>query len=219
MMMTLGFVSYVQAVAIPAPVDSTPTPLERLMAGNKRYVEGKSSAAFTSDAQKRVEVMHTQKPFAIVLGCSDSRVPLEVVFDQRIGDLFVIRVAGNVVDDVVLGSIEYAVKFLEMPDPFILVLGHERCGAVSAAVKATQEKVALDNHIASIVNLIKPAVLKTKPTPNKDFVDEVIIENVRSVVQKLKTSPPVLMEAVKNNRLKIMGAYYDLETGSVQILE
>lgn len=202
---------------------STPLdPLTRLIEGNKRYLSGKSTCGWThtpTDEERRQQLANIQKPFAIILGCSDSRVPPEVIFDQRLGELFVIRVAGNVVDDVVLGTIEYAVKFLDMPDPFVLVLGHERCGAVVAAVKVTESGMSVDNHIQSIINLLKPVILKTPKVKNQDFADDVITANVQSVVKQLKNSTPLLMEAVKNNRLKIRGARYDLETGTIKIIE
>lgn len=212
-----------EAYALDSPPPSlNSAPLERLIAGNQRYLSGKSTCGWTptlSDQHKRQQLANVQKPFAIILGCSDSRVPPEVIFDQRIGDLFVVRVAGNVLDDVVLGSIEYAVKFLNMDNPFILVLGHEKCGAVVSAIQVTENKTRVDNHIASIIDLLKPVILSTPKLKGHDFVQHVVTANVRSVTQQLKNSSPILSEALKNHRLTVRGARYDLQTGSVTIIQ
>lgn len=201
------------------------TALTRLMDGNKRYLAGKSTCGWThtpTDVERRKQLANVQKPFAVILGCSDSRVPPEIIFDQRLGDLFVVRVAGNVLDDIVLGSIEYAVQFLAAPTPLVLVLGHERCGAVTAAVKETESGQPFDNHISSIINKLLPVISETKKIPGQnfvDFVDNVITNNVKTTVSQLRNSTPLLIDAVANNRVKIVGGRYDLDTGEVKIIE
>ena len=195
--------------------------LQKLMDGNKRYLAGKSTCGWThtpTDSQRREQLANMQKPFAIILGCSDSRVPPEIIFDQRLGDIFVIRVAGNLLDDIVLGSIEYAAKYLAAPTPLILVLGHERCGAVTAAVQAKEYGLVFNNYISSIVNKLAPVIAKTKKTPGQDFINDVITNNIKTIVSQLKSSP-ILREALSNNHLMIVGGRYDLNTGKVILIE
>lgn len=186
------------------------TALQKLIDGNKRYVAAKLSHP-NQTAERRTEVAKGQHPFAVIVGCSDSRVPPEIIFDQGIGDLFVIRVAGNIVDDVALGSIEYAVEHLAVQ--LIVVLGHERCGAVEATVKGG----GTAGHIGSLVEAIKPAVEKVKEQPG-DLVDNAIKSNVKMIVQKLKSSKPILENLVKKGTLKIVGVRYDLDDGTVEII-
>src|SRR5262249_5592987 len=150
----------------------------------------------------------SQAPFAVIVSCSDSRVGPELVFDQGLGDLFVIRTAGEVLDDPGLGSIEYAVDHLHVP--LVVVLGHERCGAVSAAL----EGGTAPGHIASLVTAIQPAVKASHGEPG-DPLDNAVHTNVRDVVRRLKGAGPILSEAVHAGALKILGAYYDLDTGVV----
>jgi carbonic anhydrase len=185
--------------------------LARLRAGNERFVAGDLSHPNTGP-DRRAEVAKGQVPFAIIVGCSDSRVGPEVVFDQGLGDLFVIRTAGNVVDDVALGSIEYAADHLGAP--VILVLGHTRCGAVSAAVAGGEAH----GHIGSIVEKIKPAVEETRGKPG-DPVDNAVRANVRHVVRQLRGASPILSKLVKAGKLRVVGACYDLDTGRVEFLE
>jgi carbonic anhydrase len=153
-----------------------------------------------------------QKPFVIVVGCSDSRVGPEVVFDQGLGDLFVVRTAGNVVDDVALGSIEYAAEHFGVP--VIFVLGHTRCGAVAAAVAGGEAP----GHVGSIVEKIKPAVEVTKGKEG-DAVDNAVRANVRNVVSQLRGSGPILSGLVKSGKLRVVGGCYDLDTGKVGMVE
>ncbi len=183
---------------------------QKLLDGNKRYVGAKLSHP-NQTAERRAEVAKGQHPFAAIVSCSDSRVPPEVVFDQGMGDLFVIRLAGNVLDDAALGSLEYAVEHLGVK--YILVLGHERCGAVDATVKAGE----VPGHIGSLVKAIKPAVEKVRNDPG-DLLDNAVRANVVMVVQQLKSSAPILEEAVKKNELKIEGARYDLDDGVVALI-
>lgn len=183
---------------------------EKLMDGNKRYVE----AALThpnQTAARREELARTQKPFAVIVCCSDSRVPPEVVFDQGIGDLFVVRVAGNVVDDVGMGSIEYAAEHLGAP--LVVVLGHERCGAVSAAVAGGE----FHDHLKEIVAALRPAVEKAM-SEQGDVLENAIRANIKMGVAQLQNSEPVLSKRVKEGKLKVVGARYDLDTGKVERL-
>ncbi len=195
---------------MPSNVPSGEDALQALLAGNMRYV-GTKLAHPNQTAERRAEVARGQHPFAVILGCSDSRVPPEVVFDQGLGDLFVIRVAGHSTNDVVLGSLEYAAEHLGVR--LVMVLGHERCGAVEAAVKAGE----VGGHIASVVAAIKPAVDRIAGRPG-DPVDHAVRANVELVVAQLKSSTPVLAESVKAGRLKIVGARYALESGWVDLI-
>lgn len=185
--------------------------LKRLQAGNAHFVSD-SSTRTNKHALRRAEVAEKQKPFAIVVSCSDSRVGPEVVFDQGLGDLFVVRTAGHVVDDVGLASIEYAVEHLG--PSLIVVLGHERCGAVAATVAGGEAH----GHLPAIVKAIKPAVARTKGQPG-DTVDNAVREHVREVTAHLAKAGPVLAERVKAGSLKVTGARYDLDTGRVQFIE
>lgn len=195
---------------MPPNLSSGEEALQTLMAGNMRYVGTKLTHPNQS-AERRAEVAQGQHPFAVILGCSDSRVPPELIFDQGLGDLFVIRVAGNSANDVVLGSIEYAAEHLGVR--LVMVLGHERCGAVEAAVKAGE----VAGHIASVVEAIVPAVERIKGRPG-DPVDHAVRANVELVVTQLKSSAPVLAALVQAGRLKIVGARYDLESGWVDLI-
>jgi carbonic anhydrase len=186
--------------------------LAKLLKGNARFVAGKLHSVSTEELkERRAEVAHGQKPFAVIVSCSDSRVGPEIVFDQGLGDIFVVRTAGEVVDNAALGSIEYAV--LHLGTPLIVVLGHERCGAVAAAVADAKEP----GHIGDVIKAIQPAVAETKGQPG-DPVDNAIRANVGDVVQRLKTSDAVLAERVKRGQLKISGAYISLDTGKVELL-
>jgi carbonic anhydrase len=150
-----------------------------------------------------------QQPFAIVLGCADSRTSPEVLFDQGLGDLFVIRVAGNVLDDHVLGSIEYAVDHLGAQ--LIVVLGHKRCGAVQAAKETLDSKAEAPVHINSLVTALQPAVEATRGAD----VEATVNANIENVVQSLRSSEPLLKKEVEAGAITVVGAYYDLDTGAV----
>jgi len=190
----------------------TPAEANRLLVdGNARFVAGKSEHA-RQDPERRTELANTQHPFAVVLGCADSRTSPEVLFDQGLGDLFVVREAGNVLDDHTLGSIEYAAEHLH--SPLIVVLGHERCGAIAAARDTVAAKGHAEGHIQSLVESIRPAV---ESTAGQD-ADATCKANVRNMVQALKTSEPLLKHLVEKGELNVVGAYYDLDTGAVTFL-
>lgn len=189
--------------------------LQRLLDGNKRYAEAKYSRPDQS-VERRQAVALSQHPFACILGCSDSRVPLEIVFDQGLGDLFVIRVAGNVAnDDAVLGSIEFAVQ--ELGTPLVLVLGHERCGAVQATLRAVLEGVAVPGHIGRLVEDIVPAVQRSRNDLG-DPLDNAVRANIALVVEQLQTCGPILAPRAQAGTVKIVGARYDLDTGLVSVI-
>ncbi|PSB27492.1 carbonic anhydrase [Stenomitos frigidus] len=184
--------------------------LQMLMDGNQRYVDKRSTHPH-QDAARIHEIALGQHPVAIILGCSDSRVPPEVIFDHGLGDLFVVRVAGNVVDDVVLGSIEYAIVSFDIP--LVMVLGHERCGAVSAAVKHSQ----VPGHVSTLMLAIQPALERVKEGGNNP-IDAAVIANVEMTVEEIKTSEPLLAKLVKQGRVQVVGARYDLEQGRVEMV-
>ncbi len=163
--------------------------------------------------ERRTELAKTQHPFATIVSCSDSRVPPEIVFDQGLGDLFVVRVAGNVIDDHGLGSIEYSVDHLGVR--LIVVLGHQSCGAVQAARETIAAKSKAPGHIQSLVTAIQPAVEATA----KGDLEATIKANVKDVVQALRSSTPILKAKVDSGDLRVVGAYYSLDTGAVTFLD
>lgn len=184
---------------------------ELLVQGNKRFVSGRSQHP-RSDEHRRAELATSQHPFAVVLACADSRTGPELVFDQGLGDLFVVREAGNVLDDHTLGSIEYAAEHLH--SPLIVVLGHERCGAVAAARDTIAARGRAEGHIGSLVDAIRPAV---EATAGQD-ADATCKANIRNVVNALKTSKPLLEHLIEKGELEVVGAQYDLDTGEVTFL-
>lgn len=181
--------------------------MEFLLAGNQRFLAGKSQDA-RLNLERRQAVVEAQHPFAVVLCCSDSRVPPEIIFSKRIGDLFVVRNAGNVLGDVTLGSIEYAVEHLGVP--LVLVLGHEKCGAVTAAVKGGEAP----GHVNSVVQKIRPVVEKVQGLPG-DPVANAVDANILEVVAQLKASAPTLAPRIQSDQLTILGYRYNLGTGTV----
>ena len=185
--------------------------LAQLGEGNERFVSGGLQHPHQTP-DRRAELAGGQAPAAIIVGCSDSRTAPEVLFDQGLGDLFIIRVAGNVVDDHALGSIEYAAEHLGTR--LIVVLGHERCGAVKAAKEAIASGSQPHDHIASLVAALRPAVEAT----TAGDAEATCKANVRDVVQALRTSEPVLHEMVGSGQVEVVGAYYDLDTGVVTFL-
>lgn len=182
--------------------------LKMLLEGNARFVTGQVTHPHQG-ADRRAEVVGGQKPFAIVLCCSDSRVPPEVLFDQGIGDIFIVRTAGNVADAVALGSIEYAAEHLG--SRLILVLGHQKCGAVTAAVQSS----SAPGHIDSIVKAIQPGVAAAKGKGG-DEVLNATKENIRHIVAQIKSCEPILAEMVKEGKVQVIGGLYYLDSGKVE---
>jgi carbonic anhydrase len=186
--------------------------LKLLLAGNQRYVDGKLNSVTPEElARRRAELAQGQKPFAVVVCCSDSRVGPEIVFDQELGNIFVVRTAGQVLDAAGIGSIEYAVAHLG--SPLVLVLGHEHCGAVAAAVADAKEP----GHIAAIVKAIRPAVKKTRALKGNP-VDNAVRANVQDIAARLRVTGPVLSAKVDTGQLKVVGAAVSLSTGKVQLV-
>ena len=192
-------------------VEDSSNPLERLKKGNQRYVTS-TTVCHDDWTAKRTVLVQNQLPFAIIVSCSDSRVPPEIIFDQTLGALFVVRVAGNVVDDFAIGSIEYGVSVLGAN--LVLVLGHSNCGAVDAALKGLK----FDNHIQSVLTAIEPAVNATKGDAG-NLLEKATKVNVRNVQETLKKSKPVLADLISKRKLQVVGGYYDLETGKVEFLD
>ncbi len=184
---------------------------QELLSGNKRFVDGNPTHPNQSIA-RRQEMAKGQHPRAAVLACADSRVSPEIIFDQGLGDLFVVRVAGNTVNDPILGSLEYAVEHLGVR--LIVVLGHQRCGAVGAACAGGEAP----GHIGSLLQALAPAVDKISES-EAGRVDLVAKENVRMTVKRLHSCGPILEELVRQGKLEVAGAFYDLDTGAVEILE
>lgn len=191
--------------------------LQALKDGNGRFKAG--TLTHYDVAGRREELAKGQKPFATILSCSDSRVPPEAVFDQGLGDLFVVRVAGNISTDANIASIEYAAEHLG--SHLVVVLGHERCGAVTAAVKGGKPA----GHLASLLIPLHPAVVQAKrvaaakklDAPN--LIEEAIRLNAKDMAQLLRGSKPILAEMAHSGRLKVVAARYDLDTGAVDFLE
>ena len=199
--------------AAETPFPNTPDEaLARLLAGNKRFVEGHPQSP-RRDSVRRTEVAQGQKPFAIILTCSDSRLAPEVVFDEGLGDLFVVRVAGNTAPDpILIGSIEYSA--LTFGSILLMVLGHERCGAVEAAIDVVTKGIVPRGEIAAATAPIVPAVQAVQGQPADQLLDAAIQENVRQTVQTLG-QVPTLTELVEGGKLKIVGYEYHLHTGKV----
>lgn len=179
--------------------------LDELLAGNQRFAS-QTATQPNQGVFRLQEVARNQKPFAAILGCADSRVPVEILFDRGLGDLFVVRVAGNVATPEEIGSLEYATL---LGVKLILILGHERCGAVTAAL-ANQP---VPGQIGKIVEQIQPAIAATKGQAG-DPLKNAIIANVRNQIATIESSP-VMRDLIKTGKLKIVGGYYDLDTGIV----
>ncbi|WP_378956408.1 carbonic anhydrase [Pelosinus sp. sgz500959] len=183
------------------------TAKQMLIDGNQRFVTEKH-ADINIGQMRREELTKGQHPFAIVVSCSDSRVPPELVFDEGLGDLFVIRTAGEVVDDVALGSIEYAVEHLGVK--LVVVLGHEECGAVKATIAGGE----VPGHIVAIAKAITPAVNQAKMKKG-DLLSNSVKANVDMIVAKLNASEPIIKEKIEKDHVKVVGAVYELQTGKV----
>jgi carbonic anhydrase len=188
--------------------------LKRLVEGNARYA---ANAPRVQDfSAGRAARTQAQYPFAGLVSCADSRVAPELAFDQGLGELFVVRVAGNFVNQDGLASLEYGVKFLGVP--LIMVLGHSNCGAVDAAIKVVKDGITLPGHLPELIANIKPAAevaLKENP---KNPLETAVVENVRFNVRKLAQSTPIITEYIASGKLKVVGGVYDLATGKVALV-
>lgn len=186
--------------------------LKKLMGGNKRFVEGKSIKPRQS-LQTLKALENGQAPFATIVGCSDSRVPNELIFDQGLGDLFIIRTAGQVSAAASYGSMEFAT--LKLKTKLIVVLGHTECGAVAAAVQRPEN---VPGHIVTLINEIKPAVAKCAHLPG-NAVNNAVRQNVIEQVENLRNLEPILYKKYHDGEIIIVGAVYDIHTGKVEFLE
>jgi carbonic anhydrase len=202
------------ASARPGPARNPAEALRDLLEGNKRFMSGRTTAPRRQPSDFAA-LSASQSPDAVIVGCADSRVPPEIVFDQGVGDLFVVRVAGNVVSGtglIVKGSIEYAVA--ELGVPLIMVLGHSGCGAVKAALEHIESSDQLPGAIRGLVDILRPVVARVQGEPG-DRLENAIRANVAASVDRLKGLAPVLAPAVKKDTLRVVGAVYDLRSGSV----
>ncbi|MBL7841442.1 MAG: carbonic anhydrase [Cyclobacteriaceae bacterium] len=206
-----GVIFFVLSASLYAQQLSPDDALSKLKQGNERFVQGKSIRPH-QDLNRIKEVATGQAPFATIVGCSDSRVPNEIIFDQGVGDLFIVRTAGQVSTYASWGSIEFAEELLGTK--LIVVLGHTQCGAVSAAVKLPE----VPGHIVTLINAIKPAVEKAREGHPADLLDAAIRENVRLQVEQLKSLEPVLAKRIREGSVKIVGALYHLDSGKVEFL-
>ncbi|MBF0680980.1 MAG: carbonic anhydrase [Devosia sp.] len=215
----LGGLAAFAASALPASAQSvadTVDPdaaLQRLIDGNARYASG--TRTNTDFSVGRAQRALTQRPFAAILSCADSRVSPDLAFDQGPSDLFVVRLAGNFVSDDGLASLEYAVNFLGTR--LIMVLGHSNCGAVDAAIKVVRDKIELPGHLPEMLRKIKPAA-ETALAADGDILNTAITENVRLGVNRLTTAEPIIAGQVASGGVKVVGAVYDLATGSVGLV-
>src|SRR6516162_4301335 len=193
--------------------------LARLRAGNECYIEQHFDVGnLARTAARRAEVAPAQHPYAIVLACADSRVPPEVIFSAGLGDLFVVRVAGNIVDLKclgVLGSIEYAIEELRIP--LVLVLGHEGCGAVKAAIQVVQKRIRPPGAISVLTDAIRPAI-ESAGEQGVDPLKSAVVANVRRQVNNLLEAAEVVAPAVATGRVRIVGSVYELTSGRVRLL-
>ena len=191
--------------------------LEILKEGNRLFVAGKGVRPQQTGAERRAALAHAQRPFCVLVGCSDSRVSPELLFGRGLGELFIVRNAGNVVDLAAMGSIEYGVAVLGAP--LVVVLGHERCGAVQAAVDVVEKDTEFPGSIGQMIEPILPAVLRAKREGEHDLLDRAVRHNVARIVERLRGTEQMLQEPLRQGRLKIVGARYDLDDGVVEFFE
>lgn len=195
--------------AIP-PADA----LDRLMQGNARYAAGECECKdYSAGRGGRAE---SQYPIAAILGCSDSRVSPDLLFDQNPGDLFIVRLAGNFLDDDGFASLEYAVHFLGAP--LVMVLGHTNCGAVAAAVKVVKERIELPGHLPELIKSIEPAVIAAHGRHPSDLVAAATEENVRLNMKRLIADSPIMSDALAAKKIAVSGGIYDIATGEVGLI-
>ena len=224
----LAAASYPQAAAssslaaAPSPLATTPSPpvvtpgeaLARLTAGNRRFITGHARHPHQS-LKDLHELAAGQHPFAITVGCADSRVSPEALFDQGLGDIFDNRVAGNIVDDLLLGSIEFAVE--EFGSPLIVILGHERCGAINATINAIETGGEAPGHIGVIVEALRPIIEPILTQPG-DRTENAVRANIHAQAAELVTRSELIAEHIEAGELRIVGARYDLDDGRVTLV-
>ena len=192
--------------------------LQRLRDGNRRFVAGTTTNATSLSQARRAELAEGQNPFAVIVACSDSRVPVELLFDQGLGDLFVIRVAGNVVAPSQIGSVEFAAA--QLGTRLVVVLGHSNCGAIDATLKElTQGTETQSPNLRSIVDLIRPAVEPLVQGKGPLSLDEAVSANVRHSVACLRQGSDILEELIQSDALNVVGAEYSIENGEVEFFD
>ncbi|HLW26119.1 MAG TPA: carbonic anhydrase [Kiloniellales bacterium] len=201
------------AAETPIEQPSAEEALERLLAGNARYVDNTPLQRPPTD---RASLAAGQAPFAAILACADSRVAPELVFDQGPGDLFVVRIAGNFVTDYVLGSLEYAVAYLNVP--LILVMGHSGCGAVAAALKTAQQNATFPGNVGSLAARVQTGLHDSLQTQPELSLEDAVVENSRSTVEELERAGSILPRATVDGRLQITAALHTLTDGRVTLL-
>jgi carbonic anhydrase len=201
------------AIVTPQNVIAPSEALDRLMKGNARYAANQPNERdFSHD---RAERATAQNPIAAVLSCADSRVSPELLFDQGPGDVFVVRLAGNFLDDDGFASLEYAVKFLGAP--LVMILGHTNCGAIDAAIKVVKEGIELPGHLPELIKSIKPAVIAAHARHPSDLLAAATEENVRLNMKRLVENEPIMTEPLAAKKLAIAGGVYDIATGKVNL--
>jgi carbonic anhydrase len=191
--------------------------LAALKEGNRKHLRGEAIHHHMTGPERRAALAQEQRPFGVLVGCSDSRVPPEVLFGCGLGDLFIVRNAGNVVDLAAMGSIEYGVVVLGAP--LVVVLGHERCGAVQAAVNVVENDATYPGSIGQMIEPIIPAVLRARREGEADLLDRSVKQNVLRIVERLRNTEQLLFAPQREGRLKIVGARYDLDDGNVDFYE
>ncbi len=196
--------------------------LERLREGNQRFVSDAFGVTAVTSQSRRQEVAMTQEPFAVILGCSDSRVPAELVFDQGLGDLFVIRVAGNIVAPSQIGSVEFAVEIFGTR--LVIVLGHTQCGAIQATIDELRLSCeAQSRNLRSIVDRVRPAIEPLMATDLRNNPEALMREagraNIRMATDRLRRGSPIIETLIANDALLVIGAEYSLETGLVDFFD
>lgn len=208
------------APALAQGVATTPTPLgpdealKRLMEGNARYAANSPNERdFSAGRAARARSQH---PFASIVSCADSRLAPELAFDQSAGDLFVVRVAGNFVNEDGLASLEFGAAVLQ--SPLIMVLGHTSCGAISSTIDVIKNGTQLPGHLPSLINAIRPAVLEAQKAGASNMLEAATEANVRLNVERLKTAAPILAERVAQKKLAVVGGIYELATGKVRLI-
>jgi len=187
---------------------------ERLREGNKRFASGNANTQLSNSQARRAELIDAQAPFAVIVACSDSRVPVELLFNQGLGDLFVIRVAGNIVAPSQIGSVEFAAS--NLGTRLVVVLGHSNCGAVDATLKElSQEQETRSPNLQSIVNRIRPA-LEVLDNPS---LRDAVAANVRNSVEQLRHGSDILEKLIDSGDLTVIGAEYSIESGLVEFFD
>lgn len=203
-----------RAAGVPRTTLTPDQALAALQEGNSVFIAGRVRAD-AAEVARRVDLARGQAPFAAILGCADSRTPPELLFQARLGDLFVVRNAGNTADTAAIGSLEYAVA--ELGVPLVMVLGHEACGAAAAALTVAETDARLPGHLNDMLQPILPAAFAAIRAGD-DKLERTITGNVRRMAERLTLASPVMAEAVRAGRLRVVGARYDLDEGRVTLI-